>query len=196
MRFGISSLFLQIEGGRVIMSKNPGKKFEEDIKSSANIQNIFILRLNDSSLSWQHEKTSRFTAENPYDFIMFCEPNLFCLELKSTCYSSISIQRLPEEKNKMIKLHQINSLTQSSLHEGVYAGFIFNFRDDEDINNNDTYYMPIGCFNDFLVERDKRSINKLDIVQYGGIKLSQKIKRTRYTYDINKMIQDVINTKD
>lgn len=175
------------------MSKNPGKKFEEDIKSSANIQNIFILRLNDSSLSWQHEKTSRFTAENPYDFIMFYEPNLFCLELKSTCYSSISIQRLPEEKNKMIKLHQINSLTQSSLHEGVYAGFIFNFRDDEDINNNDTYYMPIGCFNDFLVERDKRSINKLDIVQYGGIKLSQKIKRTRYTYDINKMIQDIIN---
>ena len=64
----------------------------------------------------------------------------------------------------MIKLHQINSLTQSSLHEGVYAGFIFNFRDDEDIDNNDTYYMPIGCFNDFLVERDKRSINKLDVV--------------------------------
>ena len=175
------------------MSKNPGKKFEEDIKSSANTQNIFILRLNDSSLSWQPEKTSRFTAENPYDFIMFCEPNLFCLELKSTCYSSISIQRLPEEKNKMIKLHQINSLTQSSLHEGVYAGFIFNFRDDEDIDNNDTYYMPIGRFNDFLVERDKHSINKLDIVQYGGIKLSQKIKRTRYTYDINKMIQDIIN---
>ena len=58
------------------MSKNPGKKFEEDIKSSANTQNIFILRLNDSSLSWQHEKTSRFTAENPYDFIMFCDPNL------------------------------------------------------------------------------------------------------------------------
>ena len=89
------------------MSKNPGKKFEEDIKSSANIQNIFILRLNDSSLSWQPEKTSRFTAENPYDFIMFCEPNLFCLELKSTCYSSISIQRLPEEKNKMIKIFEI-----------------------------------------------------------------------------------------
>ena len=64
------------------MSKNPGKRFEEDIKASANNQGLFILRLNDSSLSWQHEKTSRFTAENPYDFIMFCQPNLFCLELK------------------------------------------------------------------------------------------------------------------
>ena len=51
-------------------------------------------------------------------------------------------------------------------------------------------------FNSFLVERDKKSINKLDVVQYGGIKLSQKIKRTRYTYDINKMIQDVINIKN
>lgn len=174
------------------MSKNPGKKFEEDIKSSAMMENIFILRLNDSSLSWQHEKTSRFTAENPYDFIMFFKPNLFCLELKSTGYSSMSIQRIPEEKNKMIKLHQINSLTQSSLKDGVYAGFILNFRDDEDITNNDTYFLSIQNFNNFLVESDKKSINKLDVVQHGGIRLSQKIKRTRYIYDINKMIQDII----
>lgn len=173
------------------MAKNPGKKFEEDIKNSAENQGLFILRLNDSSLSWQHEKTSRFTAENPYDFIMFEMPNLFNLELKSTGYSSISIQRNPEEKNKMIKLHQINSLTQSSLHEGVFAGFIFNFRDDEDINNNYTYFMFISDFNTFLVERDKKSINKLDVVQYGGIRLDQKLKRTRYSYDIKKMIKNI-----
>lgn len=173
------------------MAKNPGKKFEEDIKVSAENQGIFILRLNDSSLSWQHEKTSRFTAENPYDFVMFQPPNLFCLELKSSGYPSISIQRDPEEKNKMIKLHQINSLTQSSLHEGVYAGFIFNFRDDENINNNDTYFMFINDFNTFLVETDKKSINKLNVVQYGGIRLDQKLKRTRYTYDVEKMIEDI-----
>ena len=50
------------------------------------------------------------------------------------------------------------------MHEGVYAGFIFNFRDEEDINNDDTYYMSIQDFNNFLVERDKKSINKLDVV--------------------------------
>ena len=175
------------------MKKNPGKKFEEDIKASADNQGLFILRLNDSSLSWQHEKTSRFTAENPYDFIVFSEPNLFCLELKSTGYNSISIQRLPEEKNKMIKLHQINSLTRSSLHDGVCAGFIFNFRNEEDINDDDTYYMAIEDFNTFLVESDKHSINKVDVVQYGGVRLTQKLKRTRYTYDIKKMISDIVD---
>ena len=34
------------------MSQNTGKRFEEDIKASANNQGLFILRLNDSSLSW------------------------------------------------------------------------------------------------------------------------------------------------
>lgn len=50
---------------------NDGKIFEKDWKDSAIKQEIFILRLNDSSLSWQHEKQSRFTVENPCDFVQF-----------------------------------------------------------------------------------------------------------------------------
>lgn len=104
----------------------------------------------------------------------------------------MSIQEYPEEKGKMIKLHQIDSLVQSSLHDNVYAGLVLNFRNDEDVNDNDAYYLSIEDFSRFKVETGKKSINKLDVVQYGGIRLSQRIKRTRYTYDITKMIQDVI----
>ena len=48
------------------------------------------------------------------------------------------------------------------------------------------------CLADFLCDTDKKSINKLDIVQYGGIKISQKLKRTQYTYDVKKMLEDII----
>lgn len=178
------------------MAKNEGKKFEEDIKSSAQSQNLWILRLNDTSLSWCHEKQSRFTAENPYDFLVFEKPNLFCLELKSTKYKSISIQTDFDENGKMIKLHQINSLTQSSLKEGVFSGFIFNFRDEENINNSSTYYLSIEKFNDFLTESGKKSINKLDVIQYNGIKLDQKIKRTRFSYDVKKMLLNILQGEE
>ena len=51
--------------------------------------------------------------------------------------------------------------------------------------------MFIDDFSNFLVKTDKKSINKLDVVQYGGIKLDQKLKRTQYDYNIKKMIEDV-----
>ena len=122
---------------------------------------------------------------------MYDYPNIFFLELKSTEYNAISIQRLPTDpKDKMIKAHQINSLVQLSQAYGAISGFVFNFRKKEDLDE-DTYFMFIDDFSNFLVKTDKKSINKLDVVQYGGIKLDQKLKRTQYDYNIKKMIEDV-----
>ena len=90
---------------------NLGKKFERQWKISADNQEVFCLRLNDSDLSFNQNKElrSRFTMQNPCDFIMFNQGNLFALELKSTHLKSIGIQREIKD-NGMIKLHQINSL--------------------------------------------------------------------------------------
>ena len=169
---------------------NDGKIFEKDWKDSAMKQGVFILRLNDSSLSWQHEKQSKFTLENPCDFIQFSSGILYALELKSTKYSSISIQTDVSE-NGMIKMHQINSLSNFSLFDGVCAGFILNFRDEEVEENNITYFLPIKNFNDFLVECGKKSINKKDIVSYGGILIEQNKKRTHYSYNVEKVLSDI-----
>lgn len=171
---------------------NKGKIFERQIKLSAERQNLFILRLNDTDLSWAKSEKSKFSAKSPCDFILYNYPNIFFLELKSTENKSISIQRELEDKNhKMIKLHQINSLVQMSQCNGAYAGFIFNFKERDGILE-DTYYMSIQDFSNFLVNTDKMSINKLDIVQNNGIILEQKIMRKYYIYNLDKLIKEIV----
>ena len=174
------------------MAANKGKKFERQFKESAENDGLFVLRLNDTDLSFNGNEHSRFTLKNPYDFLIYNYPNIFCLELKSSCYSSIGIQRSPKEPEKMIKFHQINSLVQASTKEGVYAGFVLNFRDDETLEE-ETYFLRIKDFCDFLIENDKKSINKTDVKKYNGILVEQKKKRTLYTYNIKKMVEDIKN---
>lgn len=120
---------------------------------------------------------------------------MFPIECKSTEYGSISIQREKEEKNKMIKLHQINSLVQFSLFPEVYPCFVFNFRskEDDDLGEDVTYLMHISDFSNFLVDSDKKSINKLNIIQYGGIKVDQKKLLKNYSYDLKKAFSEMIN---
>ena len=168
-----------------------GKRFEQNFKNSCNIQNILCIRLNDSSTSFIMEKNARFTPDNPCDYINFYRNYLFPIECKSTEYGSISIQLEPQEKSKMIKLHQYNSLVNFSLYEGVYPCFLFNFRQKEGVDE-DTYLMYVGDFTNFLSKTDKHSINKLDIVQNGGIIVEQKLLRTNYLYNIEKAFDDMI----
>lgn len=92
----------------------------------------------------------------------------------------------------MIQAHQISDLSNAGLIEGIIPVFLFNFRNDEDINDNFTYAMRINDFNDFLVESDKKSINRMDVVQHNGIIVNQKIKRVHYTYDIEKMLDEIV----
>ena len=171
---------------------NKGKKFENNFKESALKYELFIIRLNDTELSFMRNRESRFTPTNPCDFICFKNGKLFMLELKSTEYNSIPIQRIPTEEPKMIKAHQINSLIKYSEYKGVNCGFVLNFREKDSLEE-ETYYISIQNFSNFLVERDKKSINKLDVVQYGGIKVEQQLKRTQYLYNVDKMLSDIIN---
>lgn len=177
--------------GEKMKVTNKGKKFENNFKESALKYNLFILRLNDTELSFMKNREARFTPMNPCDFICFKDGFLFMLELKSTEYNSIPIQRLPTEETKMIKSHQINSLVKYSNYEGINCGFVFNFREKDSLNE-ETFYMSIQNFSNFLVERDKKSINKLDVIQYGGIKIEQTLKRTQYLYNVKKMLDDII----
>ena len=53
--------------------KNAGKKFEQLWKQSAEKQDLFILRLNDSDMSFNPNKElrSRFTLKSPADFVLY-----------------------------------------------------------------------------------------------------------------------------
>ena len=111
------------------MAKNPGKTFEDDIKKSCQRDGIFVDRVRDNATSYfdVDQIDSLYSKENPYDFHIYKYPYLMCVELKHTKHVSMSIQRDKDEKNKMIKLHQIEALTNAAQFEGVKSGFLFCF---------------------------------------------------------------------
>ena len=176
--------------------KNKGKIFEEKFYESSQKQNIFIHRLKDTDLSFNGNPVSSFTPTNKCDFYLFGniekgKGNLFAIECKSTKYSSMSIELNEEETNaKMIKLHQMKSLHKMSQIDGIYAGFVLNFRDEEK-NLEDTYYMSIEKFLKFLQETQKKSINKTDC-ELRGIKVESVLLRKYYNYNVERMIRDIV----
>ena len=168
---------------------NPGKNFENNFSKSVP-DDIYCLRIKDSASSFSPNSKSRFTSNNPFDFLVFYDGILFPLELKSTKYKSFSIQTSEEEKNKEIKYHQIQSLKEANKYENIISGFILDFRE------NKTYWIYIEDFLLFLKENNKKSINTSDIEKYNGIEISKKKLRINYRYDIKKMIIDIQKTRE
>lgn len=174
---------------------NGGKMFEKQFKDSAMNQGIFIHRIKDTDLSFNGNSVSSYTPKNPCDFYLFGNVkdgrgNLIGIECKSTKYKSVSIQR-EEGQNAMIQLEQINSLVNMAYHDAIFAGFLINFRDDDNFSFDDTYFIHIEDFSRFLEESDKKSINKLDLIQYDAIRIESYKKRKYYTYNVAKMIRDI-----
>ncbi len=171
-----------------------GKRFERLFKESATKQGILCVRFNDSDMSYNPNKElrSRFTAHNPADFFIYKYPYIFFLEMKSTRYKSMSFER-EEDDNGMIHLTQIRSLSNIILYEPVRAGFVFNFRieDDYEPYSEETFYMSIQNFNTFYCSTDKKSINKKDILSNGGFLVDAKKKRKLYDYDVNMMLLEI-----
>ena len=168
--------------------KNQGKDFENQFRDSIDQSKIYYYRLRDSASSFgQGNDSLRFSIKNDYDCFIYLYPNYFPFELKSTQGTSISIQKIKEEKGKNIKLNQIEGLTKASIHEGIYAGFIFNFRAVEH-----TYWLNVKSFNEFNMNTIKKSINEKDVIEHGGILIGQRKKKVRYSYDIDKMIEDIV----
>lgn len=171
------------------MSKNSGKIFEDDFRKSVP-DYCFIHRLKDTAQSYNKSKKTKFTWNNPCDFFVFDSniSKLYALELKSTKYKSMSIQIDEDEDSKMIKLHQIESLTDMSQYNGIIAGFIFNFRDEKN-NMERTYFQNIIDFNNMLNKINKQSLNEMDLLLNGAVKINGVKKRVHYTWNIDEFLR-------
>ena len=135
---------------------NSGKQFENDFSSSIPSY-CFIHRLKDTAQSYNESKHTKFTWDNPCDFFVFDSNShlFYAIECKSTKYKSISFQIDKNDKSsKMIKYHQIESLINMSKYNGIIAGLLLNFR-DEDKKEQRTYFINIENFCEM-----KRKINK------------------------------------
>lgn len=163
--------------GEIDISQNEGKKFEADIKASVP-DTCWIYRLRDNASSFSGGANTRFTSSNICDYIMLDDNSktLFLLELKSTKNTSISLS--------MIRQNQIDGLLEASKHN-LIAGFLVNFRNE----NNDTFFIDIGKFVEMLSGLNKKSFNVADLITYNAIRVESVKKRTRYKYDIAKLIE-------
>ena len=165
-----------------------GKIFEQQWKNSIDKEKMYYFRLKDNPSSFGRDSVSvRFTLNNPYDCFIFYNRFFFPMELKSTELTSISIQRRKEDNGKMIKINQINGLLEANEYNGIFPGFIFDFR----LSGN-TYWLSINNFNLFMIENDKKSINEKDVIKYKGININKTKKRIRYVYDIEELLLNII----
>lgn len=136
---------------------------------------------------------SKFSWENPCDFFVFDgNQKLFCgFELKSTKGKAVSFQRDKDDKNqRMIKYHQIKGLSKIAKYEGTIAGFIMNFR-DEQRDMERSYFLRIEDFNNFRHTTTKNSINEIEIIKHGAIKIEGKKLRKYYIWDIDKLLKEI-----
>lgn len=160
------------------MSQNPGKIFEQSIKDSAP-ETCWIYRFRDNAASFSGSTSTRFASSNICDYLCFDDlsKTLFLWELKSTQSTSLPLS--------MVRENQIKSLLEASTHKLV-AGLICNFRN----NNNDTFFIEINNFKRMIDKINKKSFNVKDLEKYNGVRIDSFKKRTRYKYDIEKLVQD------
>lgn len=173
------------------MVKNKGQEFQDDIKNSCDKQGIHVRRLRDVYIP-PHLRDQIAVPESPYDFEIFFIGSLLSVELKSTKLKSLSF--------KMIKEHQITGLQKELQYEGVYPGFIFNFREYD----NATYFIHIS---DFLIYQQvvageiaspyKGAVNAGSIPLHTcaeiGIQVDNQKLRVHYRYDMDKLVKDILN---
>lgn len=160
------------------IAQNQGKRFEQDVKDSVP-ETCWIYRFRDNAASFGNGNNTRFASSNICDYLLFDDKSrtLYLLELKSTQSSSIGLN--------MIRDNQIKSLQEASEHNLV-AGFVCNFRNE----NNDTFFIEICDFIEMMENINKKSFNINDLKNNNAIQIDSKKKRTRYTYDIQKFVNE------
>jgi penicillin-binding protein-related factor A (putative recombinase) len=181
-----------------LSKKNPGKLFEEDFANSCVKQEIFHHRIKDQYIPHKirmflaKHKMFLPTSKNKYDNFVYCKPNLFPIELKSTQSKSLSFDKIED--------HQIENLhKENNPDKGIISGVVINFREYD----NATYFVGIDEFVTYknvaegkdTETKFKHKVNKnsipLDICKEIGLEIKNSIKVSRYTYDMKGFIDRV-----
>lgn len=170
------------------MAKNTGKNFESIIKSDAPSY-LKITRIPDPPQSFTQRSDTAFSRKNPYDFEAFDSLHRiqYCWELKSVAQKYMSYQTSKDDnKNAIIKWHQIEGLTKASEYDNCIAGFMLNFRLDN--GEQLLYFLNINDFNEFRKNTNKKSLNIMDVVLCGGIKINGKKLKVNYRWDLDEFL--------
>jgi penicillin-binding protein-related factor A (putative recombinase) len=174
------------------MAKNTGKNFESIIKSNAPSY-LKVTRIPDPPQSFTKRSDTRFSKKNPYDFEAFDSVHRinYCLELKSVSQKYLTYHTSEDDekdkKSANIQWHQIDGLTKASEYDNVVAGFLLNFRLDN--GEQLLYFLNIKDFNRLRKNTTKKSMNIMDIVLFGGIKINGEKLRVNYRWDLDEFLK-------
>lgn len=171
--------------------KNVGKKFEENLKASIPEDTMYH-RLHDAPQSWSQSSGTKFSWKNPCDCFLYKNGILMCLELKTTNSNGYSVAVTKEDKGKMIHYHQIEGLKNFNKYTGCVAGFILNFRNDDEKDPKElTYFIHINDFTRMMNALNKKSFTLMDLVRFSPIMIKSERKRTNFKYDIGSFFNEV-----
>lgn len=145
------------------MAKGIGKIFEEEIKASFPPE-FYVERYKDDTAGF-------YGISNPADFRLYKYPYTFLVELKTHKGKSIPLEA--------IRPNQIQGMYKAVQYKGIYAGFLLNFRDLEE-----TYYIAVQDMVTYINSTERKSI-PVDWCRETGVRIEQKKKRTRYTYNLS-----------
>lgn len=155
---------------------NSGKIFERDFKDSCR---LWIWRIPDTYTTVTKIDGNAFIPQMPSDFLVKNQDKLYFVELKHTNYNYITVQH--DKTNGQIKKHQIDQMLRLSCDE-VVGLFVLQF-------DEDTYAIKVQDLVACLEDTGKHSVNRLDIVQHGGVIIQWTLLRTHKRYELDKVFQ-------
>ncbi len=165
----------------MVVIKGIGKIFEFQLSKSLP-DYALLYRLSDPAQSFGGGNL-RFSAKNPFDFLLWDSKRhiLYALEAKTVSGKSITFERDKEDKGE-IHIHQINGLNSWNKYDGITCGLLIEFRELEK-----TIFLDIEDMNKVMILLTKKSFTIKDLEEYKipFFTIPQTKKRTRYTYDLD-----------
>lgn len=168
------------------MKKNKGYVLQDNIKKSCEKQDILFYRFKDSPFSFANSDKTKFTTNNICDCMVFLNGRLLFLELKSVKGKSKSFTN-----HEFRQLNDINKIIHNKHNlkrYGVFGGFLMEFRSYEK-----TIFITTENLLNYFKENNTKTLNlEKYIKKYKYIEVNQKLLLKNYTYDIRRLMVEVI----
>lgn len=158
---------------------NRGKDFERQVKSAfEKIEGVSIDRLKDSMSGYMGDNTI-------CDFIVYKKPYEFYIECKAVHGNTLNFK-------SDIRPNQWEGLTEKSLINGVYSGFMVWF-----IDHDLTIYVDVAVLANMrasgLKSLNIRDLDYIDTVQSNRLmRIGGKKRRILFDYDMNSFFNNFL----
>ncbi len=173
---------------------NTGKRFEADWKASVP-SGVWYLRLKDSPATFYGgaQEGIRFSADNICDNLLFREPMLALVELKTVGTPSASLTAMfgkyDAEKKRYKKQKHLEDMDKAAQHEGITAVVVINYR-----SAGHTYAITaaqaLRWLNNSATGDGRKSIPESWCAEHGTL-VQQRQLKVNWRYDVRGLLDQL-----